>query len=47
MTMNITELRKFEGVCEWDDDFEKLETLLKEASETLFIMYQKRLEELS
>ena len=30
-------------VCEWNDDLEKLEMLLKETSETLYEMYQDRL----
>ena len=33
-------------VCEWNDDFDKLELLLKESSTTLFNMYQMRLKEL-
>jgi len=32
-------------VCEWNDDLEKLEMLLKETSETLYEMYQERLKE--
>lgn len=33
-------------VCTWNDDFEKLELLLKESSDVLYDMYQTRLQEL-
>jgi len=33
------------NVCEWCDDFEKLEELLKQTSPTLYEMYQERLQE--
>ena len=31
-------------VCEWDDDIEKLEELLKNTSDELYHLYQKKLE---
>lgn len=32
-------------VCQWNDEFEKLETLLKETSEELYIRYKEYLKE--